>query len=171
MRKVILFIASSLDGYIARSNGEVDWLFSEGDFGFNDFIKTVDTYLMGRKTYEKAIELGDEFSLADEVYVFSKSDFQTKNVNHKIIDNDIDKFIIELLTINGKDIWLIGGGEIIRLFLEKKYIDEIIVSIHPVLLGEGILLFPPEFPQTNLKLVKNISYPNGLLQLKYLVEK
>src|SRR6266508_4561313 len=140
MRKIKLFIASSLDGYIATEDGSIDWLYTDSDCGYTQFYNSVHTILMGRKNYDKIIELAAEYSHMDKKnYVFS----QKKEKDHKIkIIADIINFVkIQLLQSQSKDIWLIGGADIISIFLNAGMLDEIILSIHPIVLGKGIPLF------------------------------
>jgi len=174
VRKVKLFIASSLDGYIARKDGSIDWLYTDGDYGFAQFYDSVDTILMGRRTYEKTLELAGEYPHKDKKnYVFSqkksagKRKEKEKDHNVEIIADIIDFVKIQLLQSQGKYIWLIGGADIISIFLNAGMLDEIILSIHPIVLGKGIPLFRNLQRQMNLKLVNSIPYESGLVQLHY----
>jgi len=174
MRKIKLFIASSLDGYIATEDGSIDWLYTYSDYGYTQFYNSVDTILMGRKTYDKIIELTTEYPHKDKKnYVFSqkksagKRKEKEKDHNVEIIADIIDFVKIQLLQSQGKDIWLIGGADIISIFLNAGMLDEIILSIHPIVLGKGIPLFRNLQRQMNLKLVNSIPYESGLVQLHY----
>ena len=174
MRKIKLFIASSLDGYIATEDGSIDQLYTDSDYGYTQFYNSVDTILMGRKTYDKIIELAAEYPHKDKKnYVFSqkqsagKRKGKEKDHNVEIIADIIDFVKIQLLQSQGKDIWLIGGADIISIFLNAGMLDEIILSIHPIVLGKGIPLFRNLQRQMNLKLVKSIPYESGLVQLHY----
>lgn len=170
MRKIKLFIASSLDGYIARKDGSIDWLYTDGDYGFAQFYDSVDTIVMGRKTYEKALELVAEYPHRDKKnYVFTQTaseERRGKDDNVQFI-SDIIGFVKEIIQSPGKDIWLVGGADIISIFLKAEMLNEIIISIHPLLLGEGIPLFKNLQRQLNLNLVQSIPYENGLMQLHY----
>jgi dihydrofolate reductase len=159
MRKIKLFIASSLDGYIATEDGSIDWLYTDSDYGYTQFYNSVDTILMGRKTYDKIIELAAEYPHKDKKnYVFSqkksagKRTEKEKDHNVEFIADIIDSVKIQLLQSQGKDIWLIGGADIISIFLNAGMLDEIILSIHPIVLGKGIPLFRNLQRQMNLKL-------------------
>jgi dihydrofolate reductase len=170
VRKVKLFIASSLDGYIARKDGSIDWLYTDGDYGFAQFYDSVDTILMGRRTYEKTLELAGEYPHKDKKgYVFTHTASgrkREKNQNvHFIVD--VIEFAKDLVQSRGNDIWLVGGADIISIFLNAGLLDEIILSIHPIILGNGIALFKNLQGQTNLRLIKSIPYESGLLQLYY----
>ena len=168
MRKIILFIASSLDSFIATPSGEVDWLFTDKDYGFSDFFAAVDTVLIGRKTYDQSLTFEADPYPGKSVYVFSRSHPPaTKGLVHYVQDG-FPKLIQTLRTSPGKDIWLVGGAELTKLFLEHDWIDEIVLSIHPLLLGEGIPLFPPQaMPLKRFQLEDVQSFESGLVQLCY----
>jgi dihydrofolate reductase len=172
--KVKLFIASSLDGYIARMDGSIDWLYTDDGYGFAQFYDSVDTILMGRRTYEKALELaaGGYPHKDKKSYVFTQTvsgKKKEKDQNVHFIANVIE-FAKELIQSPGKDNWLVGGADIISIFLNAGLLDEIILSIHPIILGNGIPLFKNLQGQTNLKLIKSIPDENGLMQLYYKYE-
>ncbi len=169
MRKVKLFIADSLDGYIARRDGSVDWLFTDGDYGMAAFVKSVDTALMGRKTYAMALRLGGipDSPGGIKYYVFSRSPQTSSDKKVEFVSSDVQSFVESLCQAEGKDIWLMGGGELIASFLKERLIDEIILTVHPVILGAGIPLFRGEHPQTDLKLVSCRSHKNGIVQVHY----
>jgi len=165
MRKVRLFIASSLDGYIAREDGSVDWLFSDADYGYSEFYGSIDTVVMGRKTYEKSLEFEEHPFRGKKVYVFSRS------VKEKGVEfvSDVVGFMKKLVRSKGKDIWLVGGSEIVSIFLNEGLIDEIILSIHPVILGRGIPLFKNVQKEVWLKMQKSVSFDSGLVQIHYVL--
>lgn len=165
-RKIVLFIACSLDGYIARVNGGIDWLFDDQDYGYTQFYESIDTVLVGRKTYEQASSF-EEFPFeGKECYVFSRSvDREDENV--KFVDGDIVNFTEELRGREGKDIWLVGGAEIIQVLLSANLIDRFTISFHPILLGDGIPLFKKQEDETKLVLIDSISFSTGLAQLHY----
>ncbi len=143
VRSVILYIASSLDGYIAKLDGEVDWLFTDQGYGYDDFFARIDPVLMGRKTYSQVLEFGEYPYSSKQGFVLTRSPTHLPDPNVTFIYQDMVPFIESLRRSPGKAIWLVGGGEVIRLFLQHDWIDEIILSIHPVILGEGIPLFSP----------------------------
>jgi len=172
MRKISLFIASSLDGYIARESGEIDWLFTDQDYGYTEFISEVDTLIMGNKTYQQVLGFG-EYPYSDkEVFVLSKQ-FHTETENNaKFVDGDWHDFINNLRHSSGGTIWLVGGGQTIHYFLKYGFIDELILSIHPIILGSGIPLIvndPNLETVLDLKDVKN--YNSGLVQVSYDLKK
>ena len=182
MPEVILYIASSLDGYIARPDGAVDWLDEvpdqendiQGngpveDFGYAEFYARIGTVLMGRVTYEQLLTFGVDYPYpGTDGYVFSRTRAGEQDENVEFVDGaDIPQFIAQLKEGSDRDIWLIGGGQLVRDFLHVDLVDQIVVTILPVILGQGIPLFPPPTPQVNLLLVENRSYSNGMVQLTY----
>ena len=117
MRKIILFIASSLDGFIARIDQSIDWLFMDNDYGYKEFYKSIDTVLVGNKTYQKSKEF-EEYPFKDKkVFVFTRS----KNLKDENVDfvYDVANFSKKLIKQSGKNIWLVGGGEIAKIFLDN----------------------------------------------------
>lgn len=169
-RKVILYIASSLDGYIARKNGDVDWLSiveaESEDYGYKAFYQTIDTVLLGRKTYEQVLTFGDFPYRQKACYVFSSTS-QSNTDDVQFINSDIVSFVNDLKKREGKDIWLVGGSELTKTFMTHDLIDEYIISIIPMILGEGIPLFANCGSQ-HLKLIDTKRYASGLVQLHYL---
>ena len=164
MRTITLFIASSLDNFIAREDGAIDWLFTDGDFGYKQFYDSIDTVFMGRKTYDTAVRLGEHFE-NKICYVFSRT--KQKSTGNIHFRDDPVSVAKRLVHEQGKGIFLEGGGEIISVFLKEKLIDNMILSIHPVILGSGIPLFPEIDKQVNLKLLNCTRFDNGLVQLNY----
>ena len=169
MRKFILFIASSLDGYIARENGEIDWLPENGTSGYDEFYKTIDTVVMGKKTYNQVLTFGAYPYQDKKSFVITRNNNQTKNKNTEFV-SDVDQFVKDIIFDSGKNIWLVGGAEIISSFVNHGFVDEIILSIIPVVLGKGIPLFKNIEKETKLELIKTINYDN-LVELQYKVLK
>lgn len=168
MRKIILFIASSLEGYIARKNGEIDWLFTDQDYGYNEFFQDVDTVLMGNRTYQQILGFGDYPYPGKQSFVFSQIRQGHKDKNVEFIGNNWLNFVDSLRHNRGKNIWLVGGGKTIHNFLLHDLIDEIILSIHPLILGEGIpLIISDPNCETKLQLKQVKTYDSGLLQVFY----
>lgn len=168
MRRVVLYIAPSIDGYIAGLNHELDWLFSAEDgedCGFSEFLEGIDTIVMGRKTWEITHTFGPWPFGERQGYVFSRSSSESGDAAVQVIQEDPISFTRQLCAIEGRDIWLMGGGELVRTFLNHDLVDDYILSIHPVLLGEGIPLFPPGFARRSLKLESTQAYQSGLVQL------
>lgn len=167
MRKIKLFIACSLDGYIARSNGDIDWLFTEGDYGYHDFYASIDTIIMGYKTYEKGRSLGEFQFKNKKNFVFTRFSGRKNTESVTFASGDIIAFTKKLKKKKGKDIWLMGGGEIIKALFNEKLIDEYIMAIHPVVLTEGIPLFSGLEEQQDLVLTDVKKFPNGLVEIFY----
>jgi dihydrofolate reductase len=177
-----MFIASSLDGFIAREDGSIDWLFTDNDYGYQEFYQSVDAVIMGRKTFEKGLELGCGINPTKDKknYIFSR-DQRPSNGKEKDDDDDDDEvefvghdiieFVERLVNSSGKDIWLVGGSEIISLLLKANLLHDIILSIHPKILGKGIPLFKNIRKEMNLKLINCNAYDSGLIQLHYIVFK
>ena len=177
MRKVILYAAQSLDGFIAEKDGSVAFLdtFSDPeltDHGYTDFYRDIDTTLMGRKTYLQVLGFDMPFPYADrENFVFT-SDRTLKQDKHVrfIVENQAS-FISDVKKKPGKNIWLIGGSELNTFCLENDLIDEIWLFITPLILGEGIPLFRHFPPGILLKPVHVKSYASHLCLIRYTVEK
>ncbi len=167
MRKVILFIAASLDGFIAGRSGEIGWLFTDQDYGYVEFLRTIDVVVMGRKTYEQVLTFGKYPYKGIEGYVFSRSRAGAKDENVTFFSGDVSKLIQSLKAKPGKDIWLMGGSEMIRPFLEQDLVDEFVISIHPIILGDGIPLFRTPIPTRELHLTDCKGFDTGLVQVTY----
>ena len=166
MRKIKLFIACSLDGFIAREDGGIDWLFN-GDYGYNKFYDSIDTVLMGRKTYELALKLEESYK-DKRAIVFTRQKNLKKSSNVEFV-SDIVSLTKKLKNSKGKDIWLVGGGEIISVLLNNNLIDEMQIFVHPIILGKGIKLFQNIKKEVRLKLAGTKNYKSGLVQLNYKV--
>jgi dihydrofolate reductase len=169
MRKVVLGLGISLDGYIARPDGSVDFLFMPKDYSMGPFFKTIDAALMGRKTYEVGLRMsGGKFSTYGlAAYVFTGSLPPGERDGIIFTSDSPTKIVDSLRKHNGKNIWLMGGGELARDFLKEDLVDELYLGVVPVLIGEGLPLFPPGFPQRDFKLLENKTYSRGLISLKY----
>lgn len=170
MRKIVLGLGISLDGYIARPDGSVDFLFMPKDYSMGPFFKTIDAALMGRKTYEVGLRMSggkklDTYGLT--TCVFSRS-LPSGERGGIIFTRERPKKIVESLRKRkGKNIWLMGGGELARDFLKDDLVDELYLGVVPVLIGEGLPLFPPGFPQREFKLLENKTYSQSMISLKY----
>jgi dihydrofolate reductase len=168
MGKIRLFIASSLDGYIARTSGEVDWLFTDSDYGYSEFFAQIDTVLMGSKTYEQVLTFGEYPYKGKEGFVFSKTMEAKTDYNVKFVRDDWKGFIKALRQSSGRDIWLVGGSQTIHYFMKHGFVDELILSIHPIILGSGIpLIVNDSSLETVLELKDVKTYDSGLLQVSY----
>lgn len=174
-RKVILYIAISLDGYIAKQNDDLSFLSlvqKEGeDYGYSEFIKTVDTVILGRKTYDWVMNQVQEFPHADkDSYIITRTAKPSMGRTHFYTD-PIKDLISKLKNEDGKNIFIDGGAEIVNELLKEKLIDEFIISIIPVLVGTGTRLFKDGRPEQILELVSAKQFDKGLSQLHYNVVK
>lgn len=169
MRKVVLGLGISLDGYIARLDGAVDFLFMPTDYSMAPFFATIDTALMGSKTYGVALKMGGgRFdSAVMKSYVFSDSQPPGERSGVTFVNESPKTFLAKLRQRPGKNIWLMGGGELARSFLKDDLVDELYIGIVPILIGEGIPLFPSSFPQREFRLLENKTFSKGLLVLTY----
>lgn len=173
-RKIVLFIATSLDGYIATEDDSLEWLFKvegDGDNGYSDFYDTVDTVIMGRRTYDWLLEQELESFPYEgkECYVFSRTVSQD-NENVKFFSGDVVDFTNQLKNKEGKKIWVMGGGDLIHSFINKKLVDELIITVSPVLIGKGIPLFKEVDFELELTL-KSINRFNQFAEIRYEVKR
>ena len=170
-RKVILYIATSLDGYIAKPNDDLSFLSiveQEGqDYGYADFVKTVDTVIVGRKTYDKVISMGFDFPHADkDAYIITRTPRPTIG-SVKFYSGELKTLVGKLKTESGKNIYCDGGAEIVNELLKDNLIDEFIISVIPILVGNGTKLFKDNRPEQKLELVSVKSFDKGLTQLHF----
>lgn len=172
MRQVILYIATTIDGFIAHTDGDVDWLSEypitpNYNYGYDDFIKSIDTVILGGKSYRDILTMDIEYPYrSKETYVISRNPSASVDHIHFISENILEN-ILELKKKKGNNIWLVGGGEIISLFLKAKLIDRMILTITPVILGAGIPLFPQLLDQSTWTLLRSENYSNGVVQNDY----
>jgi dihydrofolate reductase len=169
--EVILYIAASLDGYIARRDGGIDWLASverpDTDYGYASFYQSIDVALMGRKTYELALSFGDWPYPGKRSIVFTRRDLTSERDDITFTSAQPQAVLAELAARGMKRAWLVGGAELIAAFHKVRLIDEYIVSVIPVILGEGIPLFLPTGVEQGLELVDSQRFPSGLVQTTY----
>lgn len=167
-RNVVLGLGISLDGYIARPDGAFDFLFMPKDYSMAPFFASIDTALMGRKTFEVSQKMGGgSFGSGVKYYVFSRTPSAGEYKGVEITRQSPTALVASLRRRKGKAIWLMGGGKLAREFLRADLVDELYVGIVPVLIGTGIPLFPSGFPQREFTLVENKTYSRGLIALKY----
>lgn len=171
MRKVILYIACSVDGYIAKPGDDLSFLecvAKEGeDYGYAEFSKSVDTVIMGRRTYEWVMSQVEEFPHQDkETYIITRELRESIGNVHFYAD-DLETLIDRLKRKEGKNIFVDGGAQVVKMILEVGLLDEMIISIVPVLLGDGIQLFAKGIPEKNLKLLSCRNFESGLVQVHY----
>ena len=175
-RKIVVSVAISTDGFIARPDGDVAWLDRPGpkrDYGMSEFFKTIDTILWGRKTYDKGIEMGmksADFGQATKNYLFSRRPRKSLLQGFEWTSEPVKKFAQRLRAQPGKDIWMMGGGGLIASFLDEGEIDEFRLHVIPILIGEGIPLIQPRHRSIPLKLLSSKSFPDGVVELNYRVK-
>lgn len=170
-RKVILYIAMSLDGFIAKPNDDLSFLSivqKEGeDYGYSEFTNSVDTVMLGRKTYDWVMTQVPEFPHSDKnTFVITRSPKPAIGKTQFYIGN-LKELVSNLKKENGKNIFIDGGAEIVNALLKDNLIDEFIVSVIPVILGDGVRLFHNGNPESNLRLVSSKQFDTGLVQLHY----
>ena len=173
-RKIIVHIAASADGYIARPDDDLEWLTSRpappGFYGMNAFMKTIDTLLLGRKTYEASLRLGGTFDGKTKAIVFSrKTPPAEMPPGVEFESGEIGDVVGGVRERPGKDIGLMGGGELIASFLDAQAIDEFVVSVVPVFIGDGISLIARRHRHVPLELQSVERFDDGLVQLHYRV--
>jgi dihydrofolate reductase len=170
-RKVILYIATSLDGYIAKPNDDLGFLtivYKEGeDYGYQDFISSVDTVILGRKTYDWVMKQVPDFHHKDiEAYIITRTK-RTSIGKTSFYTGSLKELVMRLKRETGKNIFIDGGAEVVNELLKEKLIDEFIISVIPVLVGNGIKLFKDGRPEQQLELLSTKQYETGLVQLHY----
>lgn len=166
MRKIVLGLAVSLDGFIEGPNGEYDWCFTDQDYGLNDFVKGIDAIVMGRKSYDEMKKYeGPSPWQGTKTYVVSNALKSSDKI--EVIGGNVISKIKELKNQSGKDIWLFGGAELTTSMINDNLVDELWLSIHPILLGAGKPLFQNIRERKNLILRDHKIYSSGLVSLVY----
>lgn len=178
-RKIIAYIATSADGYIARRDGDVEWLNRrprDADYGMREFYGAVDTILLGRKTYDWALDyfrkIGKTEGLFDTTrkhYAFSHRPPESPAAGVEFVSEPVKAFAQRLRAAAGKQIWMMGGGSLIGSFLDAGEIDEFDIHVIPVFIGEGIPLLEPRHRDVPLRLLASQQYPDGVVRLRYAV--
>jgi dihydrofolate reductase len=169
MRKVVYGGAMSLDGFIAGPNGEYDWIVMDPDMDFAALMGRFDTFLIGRKTFEVMRQAGNAAPPARGIrnFVFSRT-LRPEDCPDATLSDDAERVVADLRAAPGKDIALFGGGELFRSLLAAGLVDEVSVSVVPVLLGGGIPLLPPPAGRARLSLKKHRVYgKTGTVGLEY----
>jgi dihydrofolate reductase len=173
LRRVILGFGISIDGYIARRNGAMDYLVidKEGEALMADFFAKIDTTIMGRKTALGMVKMRKSGEMPEmpgmSTYVFSRRWKPRRRDGFEVVRGSLTAFVRKLKRRQGKDIYLGGGGQLCRSFLQEDLVDELFLGVSPVLLGNGIPGFPGKFPQRDFKLTECKSYSNGSVALRY----
>lgn len=180
-RKIIVWIATSADGFIARNDGSVDWLDRprpKGNYGMGEFYKSIDTILWGRKTYDMALDFqkkgiaGSAFDTEFKNYAFTRGRLPSDvPAAVEFVKEPIKTFTKHLRQQKGKDIWMMGGAGIIASFLDEGEIDEFIIHVIPRIIGEGIPLIAAARRDVPLKLIASTKFPDGVVKLHYAVLK
>jgi dihydrofolate reductase len=179
-RKIIAYVATSADGYIARPDGDVEWLNrrARGDYGMRVFYATIDTILIGRKTYDWALNYWKKKGIKDGMfdkkvanYVFSRKPPKRAAPGVEFVSGPVKAFARRLRSKPGKHIWMMGGGELIASFLDAGEIDEFDLHVIPVMIGKGIPLVAPRHRDVPLRLLAVKKYPDGVVRLRYEVER
>jgi dihydrofolate reductase len=179
MRKIIARIATSADGFIARPDGGVEWLNERpkprGLYGMGEFYRSIDTIFWGRKTYDILLEFqkkGVKRAALDpnvKNYVFSRNPPQRPVAGVEFISGPITRFARHLRAEPGKQIWMMGGADLIASFLDAGEIDEFSINVVPVMIGEGIPLIAPKHRHVPLRLLSTHKFPDGVVHLHYAV--
>ena len=181
-RKIIVRAATSADGYIARPDGDVEWLNRRpqtADYGMKAFHETIDTILWGRKTYDWLLDYARQHgqeadSLIDTTvanYLFSRTPKHQLLRGVELVREAVKPFAQRLRARPGKHTWMMGGAGLIASFLDEGEIDEFDIAVMPVLIGEGIPLVEPRHRDVELRLLSSESYPDGVVRLRYEVAR
>ena len=167
MRKVILNLAVSLDGFIEGPNGEFDWCFTDQDYGMKAFMKRIDAVFMGRKSYEVVKKMGGENPYPKlKNYVFSRT-LNHVDAGSILVNGDLEQEVKAIMHQRGKDIWLFGGASLVTSFVNANLVDELWLAVHPLLLGGGKPLFQEIRGRIPFTLKETKAYSTGLVQLFY----
>ncbi len=171
MRKIVLNLAVSLDGYIEGPDGGYEWCFTDDDYGITGFLSTVDTIFLGRKSYELLISADDNPFPEFKKYVFSDTLPEVRHEEIEVVSKaNFEQTVKELINQEGKDIWLFGGANLVNSFIEAGLISHYILSVHPVILGGGKPLFQQLSQRVELLHTDTKTYSSGLVQLMYNVK-
>lgn len=168
MRKVILGLAVSLDGFIEGPNGEYDWCFTDQDYGMSAFFQQIDAIFMGRKSWDLARLMGGESPWKGiTTYVFSQALTSIDEKDTVLVNGDTAEETHRIKSMPGKDIWLFGGAQLTTAFINHNLVDELWLSVHPILLGSGKPLFQRIAGRKQLNLLESKAYDSGLVSLRY----
>ena len=180
-RRIIVYIATSADGYIARPDGDVEWLNRRPgtlDYGMREFYRTIDTILWGRRTYDWLLNYNKKkgrtkglFDAKLANYVFSRKPPKRAAPGVEFVTEPVKAFAQRLRATPGKHIWMMGGGGLIASFLDAGEIDEFDIHVMPVFIGEGIPLVAPRHRDVPLRLRSTKKYPDGVVRLHYEVAR
>lgn len=164
---VTLFVAMSLDGFIAGPNDEIDWLFTDQDYGFTPFFDSVDTIIMGRRSYQMSCSFDEWPYPGKQTIVCTRSLTDQSDQRVQFSADNLPTLIARARAAGSRGIWLLGGGQLVRTALACTTIDRLQIAIHPIILGAGIPLFPAGTRTTALRLRGSTGYDSGLLVVCY----
>ena len=171
MGKVIVYIATSLDGFIARKDDDISWLdpfnTSGEDYGYRDFIKNIGTAVMGARTYEQSLAHPERLLTDLKNYILTSRSMPLAGAHRELWHGPLSELIQEIRRESKKDIFIVGGGQVISQFLNEGLIDEIHLFIVPVILGEGIPLFTGLQSEVSLNFIRASPYSTGIVKLLY----
>lgn len=173
MKKLKLYLAISLNGKIARPNGDVDWLEAipnpdSSDYGYYAFYNSIDTTVQGNNTYKMVLSFGVDFPYSDKTnYVLTRDGSLTNDEHVTYISDDAVNFVRALKKQDGLDIWLVGGAQLNTLFLNAGLVDEVTIHVMPIIIADGIDLFAGQPIENQLTLIESKSYPSGVVELRY----
>jgi dihydrofolate reductase len=175
-RKIIVNIATSADGYVARSDGNLDWLTRrpapKGFYGLPKFSRSIDAKILGRKTFDLSVKMGASFSADYVHYVFSRRPPPVSvPVGVQFVTEHIRAFAERLRKQAGRNVWMMGGGEIIRSFLDEDAVDEFIITVVPTFIGDGIPLIARRHCEVPLRVLSLQQFPDSVVQLHYQVQR
>ncbi|KKH49348.1 dihydrofolate reductase family protein [Methanosarcina sp. 1.H.A.2.2] len=175
--RIKLYIACSLDGFIAQENGSIDWLTEyesspKTDYGYSEFYASISTVLMGRKTYEQVLSFGDWPYGEKKTYVFTRQKEPLLRENNvEFVSGDVGEFMRQVQENTDEDIWLVGGSQLIKAFLEEDLVQDLIIFVVPLILGSGIPLFDRIGKEVRLRMIDTERYESGLARLEYEIEE
>ncbi len=166
----ILQVATSLDGYIARLDGSIDWLpvAEEGgeDYGYTKFYNSIEALVMGSTTYEQVLGFGDWPYPGKFSYVLTSRDLSTTRTDVCFVKGSVEEVVEDVKKKGYKRVWLVGGGKVVASFMERGLVSEYIIGVIPIILGSGISLYQ-SVPEQNLDLIETNAYSSGVVGLRY----
>lgn len=174
-RKFIVYAAVSADGFIARRDGSVDWLDRsrpKGNYGMGTFYRSIDSCVLGRQTYDLSVRFGMRDGYAGKNnYVFSRTLSKAASNKVVIVNADVTSFAERLRAERGKNIWVVGGAELVATFLDSGQVDEFMIHVIPTMIGDGIPLVAQRHRDLRLKLLSSKTFADGVVRLHYAVRK
>jgi dihydrofolate reductase len=174
LSKIILYIATSIDGYIAKSDGNLDWLTqfpnpTNEDYGYSELLSNCESIIIGSRTFTEINKFDIEWPYSNfKTYVISRQkNFEINTPNTELYSGDLKELINKLMINTSKNCWVVGGGKLVESLLNQNLIDEMIISIIPVLIGNGIPLFHKSSSESKWGLVETKKYDSGVVTLTY----